>query len=201
MTGCSLGEDDDAAMKVLIMYTLLARNHAGSQAAMNILIAQNIVRANNASINSNLGITFSLAYSELTTYVEATAAAGGSGTDLSRLRNKTDGFMDNVHTLRNTYSADFVHLFSFIDDTGGLGYKLKTQSGREDLAFALSRVQQISTTDTFIHELGHNMSASHASGQNVQPGPTTWQDWPGNTWTAGWRFQGNNEVYYTTLMA
>lgn len=196
-TGCdSLDEDDQAAMRVLIVYTQAALNHAGSQAAMDNLIAQNMVRANNASINSNLGITFSLAHAELTTYVEA-----GSGTDLNRLRLQADGFMDNVHALRNTFSADFVHLFSFTNDTGGLGYLLDTQVGRQDLAFALSRVQQISFTDTFIHELGHNMSASHASGQSVQPGPTNWTDWPGNNWTAGWRFQGTNNVYYTTLMA
>ncbi len=197
----SLDEDDPAAMKVLIVYTQAALTHAGSQAGMDNLIAQNIVRANNASNNSNLGISFSLAYSVLTNYVEASTGAGGSGTDLDRLRNKTDGFMDNVHALRDTYSADFVHLFSFVSDTGGLGYLLNTQSGREDLAFALSRVQQISFTDTFIHELGHNMSASHASGQSVQPGPTNWVDWPGNNWTAGWRFQGTNSLYYTTLMA
>lgn len=198
-TGCnSLGFDDSTSLKVLIIYTQASLTFAGTQASMNNLIAQSITRANNASINSNLGMTFILAHAELTTYVEATA---GSGTDLTRLQNKTDGFMDNVHTLRNTHNADFVHLFSFISDTGGLGYLLNSVSGREDFAFALSRVQQLSFTDTFIHELGHNMSASHASGQSVQPGPTTWLDWPGNTWTAGWRFQGNNGTYYTSLMA
>lgn len=194
----SLGFDDSASLKVLIVYTQEALNFAGSQAAMNNLVAQSITRANNASINSNLGMSFTLAHAELTTYVEDIA---GSGTDLDRLRNKTDGYMDNVHTLRNTHNADFVHLFSFISDTGGLGYVLNTLSGREDLGFALSRVQQLSFTDTFIHELGHNMSASHASGQSVQPGPTAWSDWPGNTWTAGWRFQGNNGTYYTSIMA
>jgi hypothetical protein len=201
-TGCnSLGENDSATFKVLIIYTQAALTFAGSQAAMNNLVAQSITRANNAAINSNLGMNFVLAHAELTTYIQADGPAGGSSTDLSRLRNKTDTFMDNVHTLRNTYAADFVHLFSFISDTGGLGFLLNTLSGNEDLAFALSRVQQLSFTDTFIHELGHNMSASHASGQSVQPGPTGWADWPGNNWTAGWRFQGNNNTYYTSLMA
>ena len=200
-SGCnSLGENDNASFKVLIVYTQAALTFAGTQDGMNNLIAQSIIRANNAAINSNLGMDFTLAHSELTNYEKATAAEGGSYTDINRLRIKTDGFMDNVHELRDTYAADFVHLFSFISDTGGLGYVLNTKYGRDNLAFALTRVQQLSFTDTFIHELGHNMGASHASGQNVQQGPTNWINWPENTWSAGWRFQGSNNNYYASLM-
>ena len=200
--GCNnLGENDYATAKVLLLYTQAALTFAGSQDGMNNLIAQSITRANNASINSNLGLEFVLAHSELTTYEKATAAEGGSSTDLDRLRSKTDGFMDNVHTLRDTYAADFVHLFSLINDTGGLGYLLKTKYGQDNLGFALTRVQQLSSTDTFIHEIGHNMGAAHASGQTVQQGPTQWTNWLENTWSAGWRFQGSSNNYYCSLMA
>ena len=200
--GCnSLGEDDNATFKVLIVYTPAALAFAGSQAGMNNLIAQSITRANNASINSNLGMDFILAHSEAVMYEKASVAEGGSSTDLYRLRNKTDNFMDNVHALRDTYAADFVHLFSFISDTGGLGYILNTKYGQDNLGFALTRVQQLEFTDTFIHELGHNMGASHASGQNTQQGPTQWTNWPENTWSAGWRFLGNANKYYCSLMA
>lgn len=189
-------ENDPADMKVLIIYTQASLTHAGSQAGMNNLIAQAMARCNNASINSNLGMNFILSYSGLTTYIEGAS----SNEDLGRLRGKTDGFMDDVHTLRNTHAADFVHLISFVTDTGGLGYLLNNRNGNEDTAFALTRVQQLSWTDTLIHEIGHNMSAHHAKGQNVQSGPTNWSNWPENTWTAGWRFQGNNNTYYVDLM-
>lgn len=195
--GCGTpDEGDEADMSVLIVYTANGLTLAGSLSNMNLLIAQQITRANNASINSDLGINFSLAHSEQVNYSET----GDSGLDLSRLQQQTDGFMDNVHTLRDTFSADFVHLFSVTNDTGGLGYVLNSTSGSPNFSFALSRVQQLTFSDTFVHEIGHNMSASHASQQTVQPGPTTWSDWPANNWTAGWRFIGNDSQYYCTLM-
>ena len=197
--GCaSLGDDDPADINVLVLYTQASLTYAGSQQNMDNKIAQAMTRANNASSNSNLGMNFTLAHSELTTYAESTA---GSSTDLSNLANKTDGFMDNVHMLRDTHAADFVHLITFVTDTGGIAYILNSQSGSESGAFGITRVQQLDWSDTLIHEVGHNMGCSHAKGQNVQAGPTNWYDWPGNTWSAGWRFQGNDTNYYTSVMA
>jgi hypothetical protein len=91
-------------------------------------------------------------------------------------------------------------LVSNVTDTGGIAYTLNIKDGRQESAFALTRVQQLAS-DTFIHELGHNMGANHSKGQNAQPGPTNWLlGWDENTWSAGWRFLGNDNIYYCDLM-
>ena len=52
---------------------------------------------------------------------------GDIETDLARLANPSDTFIDNVHTLRNQYGADVVSLW--VEDGGnfcGIGYQLAT---------------------------------------------------------------------------
>lgn len=178
---------------VMVVYTPAA---AGWATNINNTIATAMSRSNTASNNSNLGISFNLVYSGQVNYTES-----GSSTDLGRLRGQFDGFMDEVHTLRNIHAADMVAILTLTNDTGGVAYLLSSRYGAEDLAFSLTRVQQASSTDTFVHELGHNMGAMHSKFQSVQAGPTWWQDWPENTWSAGWRFQGDNGTFYTTVMA
>ena len=80
-------ENDIVDIKVLIVYTQASLNSAGSQAAMDNIISQAMLRCVNASTNSNLGMNFILSHSFLTTYVESPS---GSGTDLSNLQAYLD---------------------------------------------------------------------------------------------------------------
>lgn len=178
---------------VMVVYTPAAQSWSSN---IDNTISTAMARSNTASTNSSLGITFNLVYSGLVNYTES-----GSSTDLGRLRTQFDGFLDEVHTIRNTHAADMVVILTFTNDTGGIAYLNDSRYGREDLAFSLTRVQQASSTDTFVHEIGHNMGAMHSKFQNVQAGPTSWDDWPENNWSAGWRFQGSNGNFYTTVMA
>jgi hypothetical protein len=181
---------------VLIVYTPAAKDWAQTnEGGISSTIAAAMQRANLASSNSNLGITYNLVHSAEVTYTEA-----GSSTDLGRLQGTTDGYMDNVHDLRNQYAADLVAMLTYTEDTGGLGYLLQNRYGAENWGFSLSRVQQTSWTYTTVHEVGHNMGAHHHKAQNVQPGPTGWTNWPENQWSAGWRWQGNDGKYYCDLM-
>jgi hypothetical protein len=181
----------------MIVYTPAAKNWANSaEGSINNTIASAMTRSNVASENSNLGIQFNLVYSGEVNYVEA-----GGSTDLGRLRSQTDGFMDEVHSIRDSVAADMVAILTFTQDTGGVAYLLTDRDGREDLAFSLTRVQQASWTYTFVHELAHNMGASHHKQQSVQAGPTNWSNWQENQWSAGWRWQGTNGNYYTSVMS
>ncbi|MCL4207616.1 MAG: VCBS repeat-containing protein, partial [Pirellulaceae bacterium] len=181
---------------VMVVYTPAAKAWAQSnEGGINNTIASAMAKANLAASNSNLLISYNLVHSAEVAYTEA-----GSSTDLGRLRVNNDGYMDDVHDLRNQYAVDLVALLSDTSDTGGLGYTLSSRYGREDLAFSLSRVQQTSWTYTMIHEIGHNMGAHHHKDQNFQPGPTNWTNWPENQWSAGWRWQGNDGNYYSDLM-
>lgn len=191
------GPDNIANIQVLVVYTPAALAYSGSQASMDNDIAQAMTRANNASANSNLSMNFNLAHSELINYVESPE---GSGNDLGRLIGKTDGFMDSVHSLRDTHEADFVHLITNVTDTGGIARLLRYKDGFDSGAFGITRIQQLDFTDTFIHEIGHNMGSSHSKFQNFQAGPTPWAYWTDNTWSAGWRYEASNFSYYSTLM-
>lgn len=46
--------------------------------------------------------------------------------DLALITNKTDGFMDNIHELRNLYGADLVALLVDEADNCGIGWLMGT---------------------------------------------------------------------------
>ena len=52
--------------------------------------------------NSGVAITLQLASTVRVTYTES----GSFSTDLSRFRGTTDGYMDSIHTTRNSTAAD-----------------------------------------------------------------------------------------------
>lgn len=193
----SPGEDDPADIKVLIIYTPTSLSYSGSQAGMNTKIAQAIARANIASINSNLGMNFILAHSEVIGYTEYFGDGSyKSSNDLIFIENDT-----YVQQLRNTHAADFVHIITRDGNISGIAKLLEGQNGDDNAVFGLTRVQVLDITDTFTHEIGHNMGAMHSTTQNTQPGPTIWYDWPENGWSAGSRFIGNDSNYYTSIMS
>lgn len=188
---------EDAQIDVMVVYTPTAAAWAATnEGGINHTIAAAMSRSNVVSENSELGISFNLVYAGEVDYTEADT----SNEDLARLRGTDDGYMDEIHAIRDEYAADMVAILTFTSDTGGLGYLLQNRYGRPDLGFSLTRVQQASWTYTFIHEIGHNMGAHHHADQNVQPGPTVWRDWPENQWSAGWRWVGDSGQGRATVM-
>jgi len=192
--GC-LDDNDPAVLDVLVVYTPAARNWAiSNNGNINTIISNAITRANLVTTNNNMFITFNLVHSAEINYTEV-----NSNTDLDNITNG-NGVMSTVHTLRNTHKADFVVLMTLTEDTGGLGWLLTNKFGNPNKAFCLARVQQAGWTTTVIHEIGHNMGAHHHKAQLTQPGPTVWNNWPENTWTAGWRWVGSNGSRYCDIM-
>jgi hypothetical protein len=196
-----------ASIDVMIVYTPAARVWANAQENTILnTISQAMGKAQLALDNSQTGITMNLVHSAEINYTES----GDSPTDLRRLTfhegydpwdyEGTPRYMEEVHDWRAAYGADLVALFTEVTDVGGIGWLLNYQSGFPQLGFSITRVQQASWSYTLIHEMGHNMGAHHHKEQNVQPGPTTWQDWSANTWSAGWRWQGSDGNLYCDLM-
>lgn len=200
------GPLDWATIDVMVVYTPAAASWAAvNDGGIANVIALSMATAQLALDNSETYMLVNLVYSAEVDYTES---EGGydSVTDLYRLtffeghEFDPDGYLDEVHDWRDGYGADLVALYSLAHDTGGFGWLLNIIGGLPIYGFSLSRVQQASWTYTHVHEMGHNMGCHHHKGQNVQPGPTEWWDWPENTWSAGWRWAGGDSNYYCSLM-
>ena len=127
---------------------------------MAALVNLAVAETNTAYSRSGVIPGVRLVYSgEVAGYTEA----GDFSTDLSRLRSPSDGFMDNVHALRNAFGADMVSLI--IEGNGslcGLGYLMLTESaGFAANAFSVSARSCATGNYTFSHEMGHNMGLQH----------------------------------------
>ncbi|MCB0127172.1 MAG: DUF11 domain-containing protein, partial [Caldilineaceae bacterium] len=103
--------------------------------------------------NSQINTRLRLAYAYETTY----NTSGRQSRDLDRLTYSYDGYMEEVHELRNTYGADLVSLWVEGGDYCGIAWIRSTE------AFAFSVMDRwcAENTVTFAHELGHNFGARH----------------------------------------
>ncbi|CAK8722278.1 hypothetical protein GCAAIG_11925 [Candidatus Electronema halotolerans] len=186
--------NEEVTVDVMVVYTPAAKAWADSNGdGIDSVISQAMSRGQQALDNSSTMLHVRLVHSAEVSYTES----GSSDTDLDRLQETSDGYMDDVHTWRTTYGADLVTLFALVEDTGGLGYALMSDylpDGFPDYAFSLIRVQQAGWTYTVIHELGHNMGAGHHKEQNVQAGPQLY------SYSAGWRWTGSDSDRYCSVM-
>jgi len=171
-------QDGVATIDILLVYSQAAASWAATNGGMGNIIAGVMQRANEAHNNSDTRVVFNLIHSEQVSYTES----GDVSTDLAHLQNKTDGQMDSVHTLRDTYKADLVCLLLNLSNVGGFGYTLNDEAGKRDYGFCLARVQQSRDTYTVVHEWGHNMGCRHSKTQTDAPGPGLF------SYSAGWQW-------------
>jgi hypothetical protein len=155
---------------LLVVYTSTARVKQGGRAAMNALIALGVDLANQAYSNSQIAMRLRLAHAAEVAYTET----GDMNTDLVRLRSTSDGFMDQVHTLRNQYKADLVALI--VDNGGsycGIAYVMTNGPRASFASWAFSVMDRdCVSNNTLTHELGHNMGDAHdraSGGTGVYP--------------------------------
>jgi hypothetical protein len=151
----ALPEAGGLTFDVLVVYstTVAAQLGAGAEAYMQG--AADLF----AEVLANAGPhTARLVYQGPVNYTES----GFYSTDLSRLRGRTDGYMDEVHALREQHGADFVALITDDDSVCGVAYLMDPiDPGFEDSAFSISTVDCAIDNVTFPHEIGHNMGARH----------------------------------------
>ena len=91
---------------VMVVYTPLAKRREGGRAAIEALIDLFVVETNQAYAISGVVHRIKLVLREEVDYIED----GNSLIDLNRLKNDSDGYMDDVHELRDLYAADLVHI-------------------------------------------------------------------------------------------
>lgn len=122
---------------------------------------------NYSYIRSGINQQVNLVHFEPVEYEES----GSIDTDLKRLANDNDGYLDSVFDLWKEKEADIVSLWVGESDYPGVAYTLKDV----DVRFAPCAVNVVRWPDaiknfSFAHELGHNMGARHdiqATGENL----------------------------------
>lgn len=175
---------------VLVVYTPSARQVMGGTSGMLALIDSTMSQTQSTYGNSEINLIANLAGTHETVYSES----GNPSTDLSRVRDVGDGYMDEVHEIRANTQADLVALLVTYGsgNSCGVGYCMGSPS--QDFspnAFSVTRIQCISNL-TFPHELGHNMGCHHDH-DNGSGSCGTY------SYSYGHRFFGNANQYRTVM--
>ena len=147
----SVPPDDGSEIDLMVLYTPAARSLEGGRAGIEALIDLYVVQTNQAYAYSGAFQRLRLVLKQEVDYVES----DGTLTDLRRLWDNSDGYMDHIHDLRDTYAADLVHLiFSRDDVTEVAGRATFERPFGVTLAAPWGGL-------VFAHELGHNMGLHH----------------------------------------
>ncbi|HZX48578.1 MAG TPA: DUF1566 domain-containing protein [Nitrospirota bacterium] len=148
--------DSGSTIDVMVVYTSAAAAASGNIVS-EIQLA--VDQTNTAYANSLISQRLRLVHTAQVTYTET----GNSNTDLTRLQSPSDGYMDDVHTLREAYHADVVSLLvESMTDACGRGYQMTNVSNSfESLAFNVVDRECATSNMSYAHELGHNMGAEH----------------------------------------
>ena len=141
--------DGQVTIGVVVAYT---RNAKNSVSDIQGLIELAIEETNQGYLNSGIDAQLSLVHSYETNY-----SGVSFGTDLGRFRDTNDGYMDEVHDLRDQHGGDIAMLITNVSDYCGMAY-INASSER-----AFGVVYQSCATGyySFGHEIGHLMAARH----------------------------------------
>jgi hypothetical protein len=160
--GDTCATDGPDQIDVMVVYTQDALAGATSKDAMEADIYLAVDQSNRSYINSNINQRLRLVHIAEVSYVEPSPP--DTVRDRNRLQDKADGYVDNVHTLRDTFGADVVVM---ITETGSYcGYSFTMDpvgNAFEDHAFSVvvRRCATLLGAYSFAHELGPIMGARH----------------------------------------
>jgi hypothetical protein len=141
----------DTPIRVMVHYTPSAASASGNISA---LIDLAVAESNTGYTNSGVLIDLFLATKAQVSYTES----GSFSTDLSRYRGTTDGYMDSIHTTRNSVAADVGVLLINNSSSCGLASSIGSTAST---AFATAHWDCATGYYSFAHEIGHLQSARH----------------------------------------
>lgn len=132
-----------------------------------------IEETNDSYDNSEIFEELLLANVVRVNYTEATGGTASENivTDLNRFRNGNDGFMDEVHTLRDLYDADICVLIADNSNWSSFAGRAFTihSDNNDDEAFCIADWNNATGNFTFGHEIGHLQGARHDNDTNTNP--------------------------------
>jgi hypothetical protein len=119
------------------------------------LIELAIEEGNESFRNSGIGnVKLRLVHAYQTDYAEE----GAHFDHVWRFADKGDGYMEEIHGLRNKYKADVAVLL--VDDPAGCGLATRVYADPEE-AFAVVHHECAAASYTVAHEIGHLIGARH----------------------------------------
>jgi hypothetical protein len=153
MRDVSAAKPKDVVIDVIVAYTRKAMsNYADIERE---LVDLAIAEANRSFRLSNLDhIELRLVHTYRTDYVEE----GAHFDHVWRFADKGDGYMEEIHGLRDKHRADVAILV--VDDPKGCGLATRVQADADE-AFAVVHHACAATSYTLAHEIGHLIGARH----------------------------------------
>ena len=140
----------ECKIRVLVMHTPAAE---ASVSNIRNTIQLAVDETNQSFVNSDMDYEIELVYVEETNYTEVDIE-----TDLSRFSTDNDGYMDEVHDLRETYDADVCVLI--MDDANWCGLA-RTVGASDNEAFCAVDYDCATGYYSFGHEIGHLLGCRH----------------------------------------
>ena len=162
----SAGEND-CKIRILVLYTPKAAAAVGN---ITNVVRTAIEYTNESFVNSNINQELELVYLGQTNYngvdvsvdyLSVDYSLGILGKYLNHFASKDDGYMDEVHTLRNKYSADICVLLFYLKEAPcGLSNGINVGA---DSAFCIVNIDNgcATTNYSFGHEIGHLLGCRH----------------------------------------
>ncbi|MBC8346449.1 MAG: T9SS type A sorting domain-containing protein [Candidatus Marinimicrobia bacterium] len=142
----------NVVIDVMVAYTQTVANLSGD---INALIQLAVDETNQGYINSNVDITINLVHKVQVNYT----GANDVEIDLNRFKGESDGYMDEIHGLRDQYLADIAMLLIPYDPNYcGMAYDIPAT---ESTAFGVVRYDCATGYYSFGHEIGHLYGTRH----------------------------------------
>ena len=164
----------EVVIDVIVAYTKKAADHYAD--IKRELIDLAIEEANASFRRSNLGhIRLRLVHAYRTDYAEE----GTHFDHVWRFADKGDGYMEEIHGLRDAHRADVAVLI--VDDAKGCGLATRVDADADE-AFAVVHHECAAANYTLAHEVGHLIGARHELGYVSATG---WRDIMGERESCG----------------
>jgi Metallo-peptidase family M12 len=143
----------DITIDVIVAYTRKAASNYSD--VKRELVDLSIEEGNESFRQSGIGqVKLRLVHAYQTDYVEE----GTHFDHVWRLADKGDGYMDEIHGLRDKYKADVAVLI--VDDPQGCGLATRVFADADE-AFAVVHHECAAATYSLAHEIGHLIGARH----------------------------------------
>ena len=156
-------EDDGSVIDLLVVYPSFARRSVGGHLNMRALIDGDVALTNEMYRASGASQRINLVGAVEVQRRPAELADRNMSKFIDRLVNGSDGYMDEVHGLRDTLAADMVLAhWGDLAGTGALFGVFGIANQMEDLSGDYERLAFSAANSTaFAHELGHGMGLRH----------------------------------------